>query len=272
MPPHLKLTALLLTVSMLSACGGGGGGDPVDPPPVDPTPTLPTRDSTIADKMAFAEKGSKTVMNWVQDPDSHAYFAAPASSNYTAVGTPWNRIRNCSNGVCVQIDRLAGSDIGLVQYTNGSQDFIYDLAGKPVSNITLPSGQYNGPLEIRYRRTADGQWMLGTGDMGISLDMANGEALFGGIVDYKASDGSDSSIEIYADGTVKNGELIDNGTTVHVNRSGVDQQTLTGEIGGYLSHGTNADAIIGTVEAASNSGFQMTGGFISTSCLPGLCD
>ncbi|ETD87248.1 hypothetical protein U716_01495 [Rhodobacter capsulatus B6] len=212
-------------------------------------------------------------MKWVHDPKSGAYFEMPASNNtYTAVGTPWTRVKNCSNGVCVQIDRLAGNDIGLVQYTHGGQDFIYDLTGKPVANVALPSGQYNGPMELRYRRTSNDQWELGTGDMGILLDMAKGEALMGGIVDYKASDGHIGSIEVYADATVQNGELVDQSAEIQVDENRTDEQYLTGEINGILSHGTNADAIIGTVNGASNSGFQVSGGFISTSCLPSVCD
>ena len=281
MSTPLKLAALLITASMLSACGGGGGGagggDPVKPPPTPPT------FKTTAEMAAFAEKGTPTVMKWVHDPKSGAYFEMPASNNtYTAVGKPWTRVKNCSNGVCVQVDRLAGNDIGLVQYTHGGQDFIYDLTGKPVANIKLPSGSYLGPMELRYRRTSDGQWELGTGDMAISLDMAKGLALMGGIVDYTASDGSESSIQVYADASVKNGELVNGITHINVDNygedpvtgetsGGVDAEFFEGEIHGLLSHGTNSDAIIGTVNGASNSGFQLSGGFISVSCLPTAC-
>lgn len=237
----LRLSATTALVALLSACGGGGGTsspNPVTPPPAQNTGPAST---STADLISFAQGGSATQLDG---------GVSRQTRNFTQDGRSGT----------VSVDRLAGTDFGLVQYRVGNDVSIYRLSGEVVSNMTLPSGFYNGPLTMNYRFDANSGWAVVQGEANLALNFETGELAIGGI----ASNGS-HSIELFGDATVVNNAFANADTTLRLRDAaagGTFIRDETGSVSGIaVAEGDNS-AIFGLVDSAGNAtGFEASGGF-----------
>lgn len=237
-----RLLSASAVIALLSACGGGGGTS--GPRPTTPAPTAPASTST-ADLVAFVGSGAtQTTL------DSGVTRRTRNFTEGGAVGT-------------VAVDRLAGTDIGLVQYRLGDDVFIYRLTGEPVASMTLPSGAYNGPLDMNYSLDGGTSWSAMSGEANLSLDFATGEVGIGGI----ASD-SKTSIELFGDAVLVDNRFIDTGTTLRLRDAaagGTFVRDETGTVQGVAASHNGNQAIFGLVDGVNAAtGFQASGGFTAT--------
>lgn len=278
MSSKARISLLLTTCALLAACGGAGTPVTVNPPPVQDggtgtgdagtgdtgtgdtgTGDTGTGDTgtgggtqtgpaslSVVDLVAFADKGNTVTKSF--------------RTNTTET---WTRTTNCEAGECVVVDRLPGAnDMGLVSYTDGTDAFLYSLMGQPVTGVDLPSGIYNGDLSAQYKRGADGDWIATFGEMNLLLDMETGEVLIGGILAYPTIDGT-SSIQFFGEAMVVDGVFKDEKTMILVDSAGSTELVTEGITSGMLTHGTDADAIFGLVEANDSvNEFYLNGGFI----------
>ena len=237
----LGATALLL---VLAACGGGGGSSgpsPVTPPPADPTPT----GTTTRELVAFVNDGGHT-------------------TELDAGVTRRTRgfIQDGQNGT-VAVDRVAGTDIGLVQYRLGDDVFIYRLTGEPVASMSMPSGIYNGPLDMNYRMDGDANWAVMAGQVNLALDFETGEIAIGGMATDR-----NHSIELFGDAQIVDNQFTDTNTTLRLRNAGRGGTLIRDEVGTVrgmaVSHEGN-QAIFGLVDAMNDdNGFRVRGGFTAT--------
>lgn len=234
----LRITASTALVATLAACGGGGGTSspaPVTPPPAQTV--APTSTST-ADLISFAQSGSLTTLD---------EGVTRRTRGFTQDGR---------SGVVV-VDQLAGSDIGLVQYRLGNNVSIYRLTGEPVTTAVLPSGTYNGPLDMNYRFDSNSNWSVASGEINLALNFETGELAIGGIASSQ-----NSVIELFGDANVVNNAFADNSTTVRLrDENGVFIRDEVGSVSGVLAESNGNQAIFSLVESTGNAtGFEAQGG------------
>lgn len=241
MTTALRLSATAALVALLSACGGGGGTsspNPTTPPPAQNTGPAST---STADLITFAQGGSATQLD---------AGVSRQTRNFT---------QNGLSGT-VSVDRLAGTDFGLVQYRLGNDVSIYRLTGEVVSSMTLPSGFYNGPLAMNYRFDANSGWSVVQGEVNLVLNFETGELAIGGIASNEAH-----SIEIFGDAIVVNNEFVTTDATLRLRDAAAGGTFIRDEIGSVsgiaVSEGDNS-AIFGLVDSTGNAtGFEAVGGF-----------
>lgn len=241
-------TAMALILG-LSACGGGGGADIASTPPATrpapttPTaPTAPTAPSTeISSLIAFAADGG--ALTQLQGGITRQ------TRTFTSNGTP---------GV-VAVDRLAGTDVGLVQYRLGSDVFLYSLTGSPVGTASLPTGNFFGPLALNYRFDQNSGWSVMTGDANLHLDMTTGTVLLGGIATDNVR-----NLELFGEAALVNGRFETNGATLRLRDAptGMFIRDEVGTVTGIASSQDGNHAVFGTLSGANpTNGFQLNGGF-----------
>ncbi len=240
----LRLLSASAAVALLSACGGGGGTSSPSPTTPPPSSTAPASTST-ADLVAFVGSGAtQTTL------DSGVTRRARNFSQDGKSGT-------------VAVDRLAGTDIGLVQYRLGNDVFVYRLTGEPVASMTLPSGAYNGPLDMNYTLNGGDTWRVMSGEANLALDMATGSVAIGGIAGNNRH-----SIEMFGDADLVDNRFVDRNTTLRLRnqeQGGTFMRDETGTVRGVTASHNGNQAIFGTVAGANEtSGFEARGGFTAT--------
>lgn len=234
----IRVTASALLLASLAACGSGGGGTST------PTPTPPP----------VEEQPASTSNRDLID------FASRGSSETLAPGVTRRSRAFAEDGVAgsVTVDRIAGSNHGLIQYRLGDDIFIYRLTGQPVANITAPSGNYNGPMNLNYRLDASSNWSVMSGEVNMLLDFESGELLIGGI----ASNDSGYGIEIFGDAQVVNGAFETDDMIVRLREGGVFLRDETGNAEGMIVSNDDRHAIFGLIGSENlENGFAMEGGF-----------
>jgi hypothetical protein len=276
--PQLTILASLVFMTALSACGGGGGAtsqiQPVTPPPAggpgsgtgsnggtgsgggsgatggDSTNSSGPASTDIADLIAFADKGTRTEMQ----------FRDNAANG-------WDRSRNCGGDACVVVDRIAGAEgAGLVIYQAGPDVFVYDVFGSELASMAAPTGIYNGLLTANYRVGADGDWIATVGEMNLWLDMADATVAIGGILPYASANGvQNSSIQFFGDADVVDGKFTDPNMRVLVNAGSPTFFETTATTTGLLVTGDDGSAILGTMETTGDPDLLLLqGGYLST--------
>lgn len=239
----LRSTAGVLLIATLAACGGGGGGENAPRPIPDPVPTdQPPASTSNRDLIAFASQGASQTL-------------APGVTRSTRGFT--------ENGVAgtVAVDRIAGSNHGLIQYRLGDDVFIYRISGQPVASVTMPSGNYNGPMNLNYRLDANSNWSVMSGEVNLHLDFTTGELLMGGI----ATGDDGYGIEIFGDARVVGGAFETDDVIVRLRQNGAHIRDENGNAEGIVISNDGNHAIFGLIGADNDiNGFRMRGGFTGT--------
>lgn len=160
--------------------------------------------------------------------------------------------------VTVAVDSLAGYGNGLVQYRRGDNVYLYTVAGEPIANIKMPSGNYVGPLTLNYRVAKGKPMRVAVGDMGMALHMDTGKVSIGGIVGD-----SHNVIEFYGDAKVKGGAFTATNSIVRLrNGEGEFVRDYKGTVNGTLATGKKGSAVFGTVRSGDvKTGWKLRGGY-----------
>ena len=239
-----RLAAATALTSILAACGGGGGTsgpDPHTPPPTDPSPDPTPRSTDTEDLIEFVQNG-----NMIRLDDG----VSRRTRSFTQDGEAGT----------VAVDRLAGTDFGLVQYRLGNDVHIYRLTGEPVQSMTLPSGFYNGPLSMDYRFDGNSGWAAMSGEVNFALDFETGALAIGGI-----AGNDDHSISIFGDTTVVGNRFETDDVTLRlrdVQREGEFIRDENGRMHGIAVSEDGNPAIFGLIDSDGNpSGFMLRGGY-----------
>lgn len=221
-------------LTLTAACGGGpDGGTSI--PVLNPAP-VPASNSS-SDLLAFVSEGTES---------TNADGVVTVSRNYA--------------GGSVSYQSITGSNAGLLNYTGENGTAEYRVNGTAVPNIVVGSAGYNGPMEMSYRTSANGPYSVATGEFNAVVDFNNSTVAIGGI----AGNGQ-NNIEIFGDTAIVNGAVSDTDTVIRL-RDGQGQfiTDYEGSIDGIFTNGDNGlDAIVGTV-SASDTNFDLHGGFIAT--------
>lgn len=239
-----EVIPVLVITSFLGACGGssGGGGNSGDgntaPPAVDTGP---------------ASSSSSDLLDYVLDGGSKVY-------NYHSDRNDITRMQRATTvdgeRVVVTVDQLAGGSNGLIQYRNGDDLTIYTLDDTLVAGTNTPDGQYNGAFDVSYSVDGGATWEVGTGDAGVTISTATGEANFGGMATANRDDGSFSSIEYYSTSDLVDGQFVDNAASVVHREDGAAQGLYEGTLNGMVLD----DGVVGIV-GGTDGNFQANGGF-----------
>lgn len=240
----LRTGAALAILFGLSACGGGGATTSMPPATNPPAPTAPSS-TQVNDLITFAAEGG--TLSTLQTGVTRQ------TRTFTSNGTP---------GV-VAVDRLAGTDVGLVQYRLGSDVFLYSLTGDPVGMASLPSGTFSGPLALNFRLDQNSGWTVMAGDANLSLNMATGRVGLGGIAtDFV------HSVELFGEANLVDGRFQTDAATLRLRDAaggGMFIRDETGSVAGTANSQGGNHAIFGTLAGNNPSnGFQLNGGFTTT--------
>lgn len=240
----LRATMATSLIALLSACGGGGGSSGPSPAPQPPVSTGPSSTSTRA------------LINFAQD-------GGQVTTLDNGVTRQTRLFQDGNTAGVVSVDRLAGTDIGLVQYRLGDDVFIYRLTGDPVASMSLPTGSYNGPLTLNYRFDDASNWRVVAGEVNLFLDFQSGDLAIGGL----ASNGI-HSIELFGDAILEGGRFATDETTVRLRDAAGGGAMIRDEIGtvaGIAASHEGNQAIFGLVDGQNpDNGFAVEGGFTAT--------
>ena len=234
---HKSLFAIF-ALGLVAACGGGSGVTsvpaPTPAPVTSPAAGAQPASTSTADLVAFAKAGGDTVV--VRDDVL--------------------RISRDFEGGSVSVDTVAGSNAGLVAYTNADGVTDYRINGAARADIVVGAGGYDGPLQLTYRTSPNGALKRAEGEFNMSVDFKSGTVATGGIVGN-----STDVIEFFGDATIANGAFKDNATIVRLrNGQGEFVRDYTGTTNAIFVNGANGrDAAIGTVKS---TGLNLNGGFV----------
>ena len=235
----IKSLFVISALALTAACGGGSGVTSVPAPTPAPvtkpnTGAKPASTST-ADLVAFAKGGGDSAV----------------------VRQDVLRISRDFQGGSVSFDTVAGSNAGLVAYTNANGVTDYRINGAARANIVVGSGGYDGPVQMTYRTSPNGALKSADGDFSMSVDFGAGTVATGGI-----AGNSSNVIEFFGDAKIANGGFKDNATIVRLrNGQGEFIRDYTGTTNGIFVNGANGrDAAIGTLKA---TGLNLNGGFVA---------
>ena len=240
--PFMKHTCRAVWVSaafsLLLACGGGSAVTSDITPQKAPAQsseaavTAPVSTST-ADLLAFAKGGSTSILH-----------------------DDVLRITRESGGNAVVYDSVAGSNTGLLMYSDADGDISYRVTEEAHPDVVIGSGIYTGPMEMTYSTTSSGALKNAVGDLRMSIDFEKGTVSTDGL-----AGNSINNLQVFGSGVIKDGQFQDDKTTIRLlDGQGNFIQDYTGSTSGVLTNGAEGrDAVVGTLLA---SDLRMTGGYI----------
>lgn len=235
----LLKTALLASLTALTACGGSSDGGSNSRPTNPSTPTnpgtVPGAKAPVADMIAFARGGDRQTRE-------------TGVVNYSRQ----------AGGVTISADEIPGYGMGLVTRMENGKATVFSVAGEPLVTAATPNGVYTGEVNMNYKMDSAGQWQTAIGNMAIVLDMAEGTASVDSIVGN-----GNNNIEFMGGAQVANGRIAMNDAIVHVrDGEGWMISRETGTMDGIITTGTDVSAIVGTIGVDNGTnGFEMKGGF-----------
>ncbi|MSU90870.1 hypothetical protein GE300_14800 [Rhodobacteraceae bacterium 2CG4] len=248
MTKFLTSTAAAACLFALAACGGGAGsGGGASPTPV----SAPTKSSSTADMIAFAEDGGT----------SEAITATPSSTGPGPITRTTRSVTVDGKVTTVMTDATSEGVVGIVELTkDGVATYRFNDDAAIVTGAA--SGRYAGRTNATYRLDNGSSEVSGDGSFNLVLDTGTGEANYG--LTVYADDGS-SSVEAYGAAAYANGRFDEtndgvilrdeNGTVIRTN----EELTIDGAIIG--SDAVNAAA--GTIVGETGTGFMIDGVFMA---------
>ena len=160
--------------------------------------------------------------------------------------------------VTVAVDSLPGFGNGLVQYRRGENVYLYTVAGEPITNIRMPSGNYVGVLTLNYQVAKGKPVRVAVGDMGMTLDAKTGNVAIGGLAGNRHN-----NIEFFADAKARDGAFTATNSIVRLrDGNGNFIRDHKGTVKGTLATGKKGSAIFGTVSSRNEkTGWKLRGGY-----------
>lgn len=248
---HLTAPRMAAAIGLLfglSACGGGGGGNiastpPATNPPATTAPTAPAPSAQVNELIAFAADGGDVMQ--LQGGITRQI------RGFNVNGTPG----------FVSVDRLAGTNAGLVQHRQGNDVFLYSLTGNPVGVANLPTGNFFGPMALNYRFDQNSGWSVMVGNANLNLDIATGAVTLGGMATDNFRD-----MELVGNATLVNGRFETDGATFRLRdaSTGTIIRNETGTVTGIAASEAGNHAMFGVLSGTNpTNGFQLNGGFVT---------